>query len=58
MAKVSLAIAFVGLVGVLQGLAWLGRGRRRALASTLVCLGLIALCLGVVHVRVPGFFGD
>ncbi|MFO0637220.1 MAG: hypothetical protein U0168_30720 [Nannocystaceae bacterium] len=54
----SLAIAFVGLVGVLQGLAWLGRGRRRALASTLVCLGLIALCLGVVHARVPGFFGD
>ncbi|MBX7077596.1 MAG: hypothetical protein K1X88_00330 [Nannocystaceae bacterium] len=54
----SVAIAFVGLVGVLQGCAWLGRGQRRALATALVCLGLVASCLGVVHARVPGFFGD
>ena len=49
-------LAFVGLVGLLQGIAWLGGapGRKRALGAVLAPLSALLLILALTYARVPG----
>ena len=59
-APVAFVLAFVGLVALVQGVAWLGSTRtspaRRGLGSVLAPLGLLLLSGAVVHLLVPGFW--
>lgn len=54
-------LLFAGLVGTLQGVAWLGGGRgdgdvsvRRG--AVLAPMGLLALAVGLLGLLAPGFF--
>lgn len=53
-------VAFVGLVGVLQGAAWIHQGERvgawARLGVFLAPTGLLVLVLGLAWALVPGLF--
>ncbi len=52
----------LGLVGAVQGTAWLGGAaigtRRRAQGAVLAPLGLAVVLISLLHVLVPGFVGS
>ncbi|HET6584987.1 MAG TPA: hypothetical protein VFG69_16135 [Nannocystaceae bacterium] len=53
----GIAVALVGLVALLQGVAWLGgsnRGRL-ALGAALAPIGVALLAAGTVHALLPTF---
>jgi hypothetical protein len=58
-AKVAYVTAFLGLVALLQGVAWLGGNTRRvALGAVLAPLGLLLVAGSVLGLLVPGFFAE
>jgi hypothetical protein len=57
MAAMGVVIALLGLVALLQGVAWLGgSGRRRpALGAALAPVGVALLAGGTLHALLPSF---
>jgi hypothetical protein len=53
--------AFLGLVALAQGVAWLGGAdvgrRRKTQGAVLAPAGLLMLLLSLLHLLVPHFFG-
>lgn len=52
----GVVLAFAGAVGVLQGVAWIGGGRRVALGAVLAPVATVVFAAGLVLALVPGFF--
>jgi hypothetical protein len=52
--------AFLGLVALVQGVAWLGSAdvgrRRKTQGAVLAPVGLLMLLLSLLHLLVPEFF--
>lgn len=63
MGAVSYALAFLGLVALVQGVAWSAVPAERRMhprtrvGMLLAPLGLLAFALGLVGAMVPGFWG-
>ncbi|MCR9162078.1 MAG: hypothetical protein ACE37F_28480 [Nannocystaceae bacterium] len=61
MSLLGIVGAVLGMVGTVQGAAWLGGtavgSRRRAQGAVLAPVGLAVVLVSLLHVLVPGFFG-